>query len=163
MTSTTSKPTGTEEALLPGTREGVQAVLDKGVNVLAVRDAPRWPTSLYTCAEAVIDAGGTPELADQACGADLSTKLASTDPSEVLDNMSGAGGARVFRMDISDLICPDGRCAPIQGNAYVYMDDNHLTRVFTSGIAKEVTTRLEKLEIPLSEGAGKAGSDGEGT
>lgn len=160
MTSTAATPTGTEETVPPGTREGIQAVLDKGVNVLAVRDAPRWPTSLYTCAEAVIDAGGTPELADQACGADLSTKLASTDPSEVLDNMSGAGGARVFRMDISDLICPDGHCAPIQGNAYVYMDDNHLTRVFTSGIAKEVSARFEQLGIRLGSNTGGSGADG---
>ena len=162
MTSTKATPTGTGEAVPEGTREGIQAVLDKGVNVLALRDAPRWPTSLYTCAESVINAGGEPMRADDECGANLSSKLAEEDPSAALDGMTGESDAKLYRMDLSDLICPDGRCAPIQGNAYVYMDDNHLTRTFTSGIAQKVSARFERLGIPLEGNAGRAGSDGGG-
>lgn len=161
MTSTSATPTGTGEKVPDGTREGIQAVLNKGANVLAVRDAPRWPTSLYTCAETVINAGGDPKLADEACGADLGSKLAANDPSETLDGMTGQSGAKLYRMDLSDLICPEDRCAPIQGNAYVYMDDNHLTRTFTSGIAKEVSARFEQLGIRLGERSGESGSDGD--
>ena len=77
MTTVTSTVADSSAETLPaGTDAAVQALLDRGIDVLAVRDAPRWEVDQYQCAEAAIEDGGTPLEADAACGADAADKLA---------------------------------------------------------------------------------------
>lgn len=152
---TAAKPSSNAEVVEPGAKEAIQAILNENVPVIAFRDPPRWPANAYTCAEAVVRAGGTREDADSKCGANVSLKLAATSPLKELESMravgaSDAGGAapaRVYTIDLTDRICPDGRCSPILGNTYVYMDDNHLTRAFTTAIAPDVAERVKAAGI----------------
>ena len=132
-TVTRSDPASSAEAVIPGQQPLLKALLDDGIDVLAVRDTPRWQSDAFVCAEAVLDDGGSPTDADTACGADVSDKLAAQNPATGLTALS-TETARVIPLDMTPLVCPDGRCSPILGPRYVYMDDNHLTEVFTSEV-----------------------------
>ncbi|WP_394216526.1 acyltransferase family protein [Brachybacterium vulturis] len=142
-TVTRTDAAGSAETLPEGTQGAVQALLDRGIDVLAVRDTPRWEVDQYQCAEAVIDDGGTPAEADDACGADVADKLAPENPAAPLAALDGPGAA-VTLLDLTPQICPAGRCSPVLGEVYVYMDDNHLTRLFVEEtLAVAVTEELE--------------------
>ncbi|MGO3209586.1 MAG: SGNH hydrolase domain-containing protein [Brachybacterium sp.] len=138
---------GTEEVLPEGTDGALQTLLDRGIDVIAVRDTPRWGQDQYQCAEAVIDRGGTPVAADAACGADVEDKLAPQNPAAPLTALS-TPGATVTLLDLTPQICPDGRCSPVLGDTYVYMDDNHLTRLFVEeSLAPAVTEELAAAKV----------------
>jgi len=141
-TVTETQPDSAAETLPEGTEGAVQTLLDRGIDVLAMRDTPRWEHDQYACAEAVIEGGGTPADADDACGADLADKLAPENPAAPLATLTGPD-AGVTVLDLTPEICPGGRCSPILGDTYVHMDDNHLTRVFVEEVlAPPMTRRL---------------------
>lgn len=141
-TSTRTSPDPTAEVMPEGTANAVQLLLDRGIDVIAVRDTPRWEADQYECAEQVIDAGGSPADADLACGAEVEQKLAATDPAAPLAGLTGQGpsdapaadAAQVILVDLTEQVCPDGRCSPVLGDTYVYLDDNHLTRLFVESV-----------------------------
>src|SRR5699024_8276558 len=144
LTTVTLTSAESAETLPAGTEQAVQELLDRDIDVLAARDTPRWQQDQYQCAEAVIDDGGTPAEADAACGADVEDKLAEENPAAPLAELEGAE-ASVTLLDLTEQICPDGRCSPVLGDVYVYMDDNHLTRLFVEEtLAGPVTATLER-------------------
>ncbi|WP_114853507.1 acyltransferase family protein [Brachybacterium sp. YJGR34] len=137
------------EAVPSGTAAAVQELLDRGITVLGVRDTPRWPEDQYQCAEAVVEEGGTPADADAACGAERAQKLAAENPAAELAALEGEGaGAETVLLDLSDSICPAGRCSPILGETYVYMDDDHLSRTFVEVVLAPEMTRLLQEHVP---------------
>ena len=142
MTATRTVPDSPEEAQPPGTEEAVAELLDRGIDVIATRDAPRWEQEQYECAEAVISGGDTPVEADEVCGADVDDKLAEENPAAPLEELTAADeSAEVTVVDLTTQICPDGRCSPVLGDTYVYMDDNHLTRLFVEQTLTAPMTR----------------------
>ena len=149
LTTVTLTDAGSAEETLPdGAASSVQALLDRGIDVIAARDTPRWESDQFQCAEDVIDGGGTPAEADEACGADASQKLAASNPAKPLADLVPAGpgdgaAAEVTLLDLSTQICPEGRCSPVLGDVSVYMDDDHLTRLFVEEtLAPRVTELL---------------------
>ena len=139
-TVTRTLPDGKAETLPAGSDTAIQLILDRGIDVIAARDTPRWEQDQYQCAEAVVDDGGTPVEADAACGADVEQKLAPANPAAPLAALTGEGSA-VTLLDLTPQICPQGRCAPVLGDLYVYMDDDHLTRVFVEETLTPYVTR----------------------
>ncbi|MGF7023033.1 acyltransferase family protein [Brachybacterium tyrofermentans] len=156
LTTVTEAHPERPETLPAGTEAAVQALLDRGIDVIGTRDAPRWEQDQYQCAETIIEGGGTPVDADEGCGADVEAKLAAENPAAPLADLQpatadGAGDdtadgaadgaaddagddtAEVVLLDVTEEICPEGRCSPILGDTYVFMDDNHLTRTFVEG------------------------------
>ncbi|MFC7456936.1 acyltransferase family protein [Brachybacterium sp. GCM10030267] len=155
LTALTQTSAEEQEVMPPGKEAAVQALLDRGIDVLGVRDTPRWEHDQYQCAEEIIEDGGTPADADEACGADVGTKLAPENPAASLAELTpgteepsdGSEGsdptepAEVIMLDFTPEICPDGRCPPVLGESYVYMDDSHLTRTFVEGVLVAPMTR----------------------
>ena len=45
---------------------------------------------------------------------------------------------------MNDLICPDGRCAPVVGNVYTYWDGNHLTPDYVRTLAPIFVDRVNR-------------------
>ncbi|APX34783.1 acyltransferase [Brachybacterium sp. P6-10-X1] len=134
------------ETMPEGTAPAIRALLQQGVHVIGVRDTPRWEQDQFACAEAVIEDGGAPSDADAACGADAADKLAPTNPAADLAELPGAED-RLALVDLGESICPHGRCSPILGESYVYMDDDHLTRTFVETVlagplTEELTERF---------------------
>lgn len=147
--STRTAADSAEEEMLAGQATAVEVLTARGIDVLSVRDNPRWEDNAYQCAEAVITADGTPAEADEACGADVSEKLAPENPAGELVAADGGGSLTV--LDFSDLICPDGRCAPVLGDTYVYLDEDHLTKRFVQQtIAPAMTEALDGPDGPRS-------------
>ena len=144
MTATLTSPDSPEEVMPAGTEEAVGELLARGIDVIATRDNPRWQEDPFECAEAVIDDEGTPAEADEACGADLEDKHAAQNPAAPLADLApsdGRGDAQVTVVDLSARICPDDRCPPVLGDTYVYMDDNHMTRLFVEQTLTAPMTR----------------------
>ncbi len=152
LTAVTQTSATKDEVMPAGTEAAVQELLDRGIDVLGMRDTPRWEQDQFQCAESVIEDGGTPVEADEICGADLTAKLAAENPAASLADLSPsaadaadaadtADAADVVLVDHSSEICPDSRCSPILGESYVYMDDNHLTRTFVEGVLVAPMTR----------------------
>jgi hypothetical protein len=96
--------------------------------VVGLRDNPRFPHGVVSC---VLESG------DRACTEPVARKLASTNPAEALDGIDG-----FTSIDLTQLVCPDGRCVPSVGNVWVYLDDNHLTRSYAATLAGALEGRL---------------------
>ncbi|MCT1775960.1 acyltransferase family protein [Brachybacterium sp. p3-SID957] len=145
-TVTRTQADSAEEVMPAGTDTGVQMLLDRGIDVIAVRDTPRWGSDRYECAERVITGGSSPADADLACGAEVEQRLAITNPAASLAGLSARGpsdappadAGEVTLVDLTAQVCPDGRCAPVLGDTYVYLDDNHLTRLFVESALEPV-------------------------
>lgn len=130
--ATAAETGGPDEEVVPGFHEVATRLTDAGVDVVGVRDNPRFDFDVYACAET---AGSDP---GQECGVEVSEALAPSNP--LLDDDELAGLVRP--VDLSDLVCPDGFCAPIVGNVYVYLDDNHLTWDYARTLAPFLRERL---------------------
>ena len=145
----TSAHSADEERTLEGMANAVEVLTSRGIDVLSVRDNPRWEENNYECAESVITADGTPEEADEACGADAAEKYAPENPAAGL--APADGGGTLTTLDFSPLICPDERCSPVLGDSFVYLDDDHLTKRFVQQvITPEMTEALEGADGPRS-------------
>src|SRR5699024_10537534 len=112
--------------------------------VIATRDNPRWQEDPCQGAEPVIDDAATPAEADEPCGAALAARHAAQNPAAPLADLApshGRGDAQPTVVDLSARICPDDRCPPVLGDPYVYMDDNHMTRLFVEQTLTAPMTR----------------------
>lgn len=131
-------PVTGEEHLIPGIEEAIDLFTDAGINVLALRDNPRYTYNVYECAQSNPDNPA-------ACSAPVEDKLSDQDPAAHII----ATNPRVYGIDLTDTYCPDGTCQPIIGNVYVYMDDNHVGRAFAKTTHREVHRQLEEQGLPL--------------
>lgn len=66
-----------------------------------------------------------------------------------LDTTGGRGAQQAVAMDrgydlidMTDLICPQGVCAPVIGNVLVYRDRTHITVTYLNTMADELEQRL---------------------
>lgn len=134
-----SRELGGEETVFPGFDEVAQLLLDDGIDVIAVRDNPRFP---YSVPECVFKDGE----AFPACSEPRSLIYAPDSPAPVLTTGSGA---RMFTLDVTDQYCPDGQCRAVIGNVLVYLDDNHVTKAFESTMSTAVEGSLKEQRFPF--------------
>ncbi|SLM88494.1 acyltransferase family protein [Brachybacterium nesterenkovii] len=123
---------GDREVPMPGYAEAGQFLLDHGIDVIAIRDAPRWPYQVPEC----VHANGEDS---PACTMPRSEMYEATAPFAPLQQTTEA---RIFTIDPVDAFCPDGVCRPVIGNVLVFFDDNHPTRAFETTLAPEVERQL---------------------
>ncbi|TDT33495.1 acyltransferase family protein [Naumannella halotolerans] len=109
---------GPEEILVPGYADAVQPWQEAGIDVVALRDNPRWLTNPPECLARNADAPGV-------CAAPLGDKLAEESPLTELAAVPG-----VTRMDLTFLLCPDDACQAAIGNVGVYLDGHHISRTY---------------------------------
>lgn len=132
---TKAQPSGPEEPAA-GLIEATAPWRDAGIRVVAIRDNPRWSFQVPDCVQ-------THSRKDPQCAAERADKLAANSP---LDALAGVPGIAV--MDLSDVICPQERCRPVIGGAYVYVDDNHLSRTFIGTLRGIFTDRWARAIAP---------------
>ena len=118
--STVPLPSSPEEILQPGFVEAADNLISQGIQVLAMRDSPRFS---FNMAECVISKGSE----DPQCNPPRSSLLAEEDPLDAIPDVPEG----LFRIDMTDSICGPEVCSGVVGNIFVYMDDNHLTRDYT--------------------------------
>lgn len=119
------------EQLVPGIAEAAQELADLGMDVVLVRDNPRFSSNPYECGElrgwdshrcVNLLRAGVPTI-------NPLTDVAAQDP-------------RIHAVDHLQEICPKRRCAPTQGNVAVFIDDNHLSGEFSASLAPSLQTQL---------------------
>ncbi|MDJ0321339.1 acyltransferase family protein [Pseudarthrobacter sp. PS3-L1] len=119
------------ETAVDGYLEGVRPFSDAGIDVVGIRDNPRFDFSMAEC---VLDQG--PEA--EACNPSIEESLAAVSPLEefhdTLENLS--------LMDMSDFFCAEGVCPAVVGNIFVYKDDSHLTKSYVESMVPMFRERL---------------------
>ncbi|MET3946445.1 peptidoglycan/LPS O-acetylase OafA/YrhL [Arthrobacter sp. UYCu512] len=119
------------ETEVPQYLEGIQAFTDAGMDVVGIRDNPRFGINMPEC----VQKNGSD---DPKCRVPLQESLARSSP---LDAYRGRVQG-LYLMDLSDFICADGICPAVVGNVYVYKDDNHLTKTYVQSMLPMFEERL---------------------
>lgn len=119
------------ETEVPQYLEGIKPFTDAGIEVVGIRDNPRFTINMPECVQKK-----GPDAAE--CNVPLQESLAASSP---LDDYRGKV-ARLHLMDMSDFICADGTCPAVVGNVYVYKDDNHLTKTYVQSMIPMFEKRL---------------------
>ncbi|MFJ4044818.1 acyltransferase family protein [Microbacterium sp. NPDC089987] len=133
------------EVLVEGIENVVDALTAEGIEVIAVRDNPRFDFDMYECA--ITESEAPPGARVKPCSvADIG--LAAPDQ---LDALAARRG--VTLVDFRPWLCPDGFCRGSIGNIGVYIDDNHLSNAY----GRTLTPILRKLLQPEERTGGDTG------
>ncbi|YCH19614.1 acyltransferase [Arthrobacter sp. D1-29] len=119
------------ETEVPGYLDGIRPFTDAGIEVVGVRDNPRFPINMPECVQK--NGAAAPE-----CNVPLNESLAESSP---LDSYRGKVDG-LHLMDLSDFFCAGGSCPAVVGNVYVYKDDNHLTKTYVQSMIPMFERRL---------------------
>jgi peptidoglycan/LPS O-acetylase OafA/YrhL len=119
------------ETEVPGYLDGIKPFTDAGIDVVGIRDNPRFTINMPECVQK--KGASAPE-----CNPPLEKSLAASSP---LDDYKGKV-SRLYLMDMSDFICAAGICPAVVGNVYVYKDDNHLTKTYVESMIPMFEQRL---------------------
>jgi peptidoglycan/LPS O-acetylase OafA/YrhL len=118
---------GGSEWIPEGVEDIVRHWTDQGIQVVGIRDNPRFPDGPSNCAQyAPYDD----------CFFD---HITPNTPDPTLEWSNSIRGYST--MDMNDLVCPDGVCPPAVGNVYTYIDNNHLTATFVRSTQDFFTER----------------------
>ncbi|GAA3247800.1 hypothetical protein GCM10017691_57360 [Pseudonocardia petroleophila] len=112
---------GLTERTPPGFVEQWRRLADAGLPVLAVRDNPRFDSSMPDCA-----IQGDPAR----CGAPREELYTASPPWAALDDLPD----NVRFLDIADSVCEPEFCPAAIGNVLVYLDDNHLSASYATSM-----------------------------
>lgn len=124
---TLTEPGGTGEVLIPELATSLKPFTDSGIDVLALRDNPRFT---FNMAECISKWGATAER----CQADAADLYAPKDPLDALAKEA----PEVATADLAELFCPGGVCRGAIGNVMVYMDENHVTKTYMESLAPQL-------------------------
>ncbi|NQD89468.1 acyltransferase [Paenarthrobacter sp. CM16] len=125
MVGTMASPSSPDEQLVYGFEQTVTNFNDLGIEVVAIRDNPRYDYNVTECA---LSKGV--DSAD--CKSDLPEVLAAESPFAAVH---GTFGNAAF-LDMTDLLCDGITCPSVVGNVFVYLDDNHLSRTYVTSMAE---------------------------
>lgn len=112
----------------------VDALVAEGMEVLLIRDNPRFSFNMFECAERL------GALADD-CRVSKESALAADYPAAPLTVADMVHG-----LDLSSYLCPEDTCESVIGNVAVYLDDNHLTASYSRSMTEAM--RLEFANMP---------------
>ncbi len=130
--ATIAQARSNDERADPSLDETVRRLTEAGIQVIGLRDNPRFEYNIYECAQKA----GTDK---SSCARPASDKYAAENPAkEIFDKYRDQGAVMV---DLKDLYCPDGMCSPVVGNIYVYFDDNHVSKTYGTTMAQKVFRR----------------------
>ncbi|MBE0010126.1 MULTISPECIES: acyltransferase family protein [unclassified Arthrobacter] len=122
---------GPRESLVPDYQAGIQPFLNEGIEVISIRDNPRFPFNMFECAEVEgIDAAQ--------CNPDREEVLLPENPADLI-----ATSEPLFHsVDLTDRICTETTCPAMVGNVYVYRDFDHLNRSYVETMIPDLEQRL---------------------
>jgi peptidoglycan/LPS O-acetylase OafA/YrhL len=109
---------------------GWEHLANAGIQVLAIRDIPRYETPRPECVET---------SGRDACAIHADHVFRAVNPLEQLPGRSEL----VAPLDLTPEICPGGVCAPVIGNVLVYWDDDHITKTYMKTLAPALLAELE--------------------
>jgi peptidoglycan/LPS O-acetylase OafA/YrhL len=121
-----------EEQVVDGYVERWRELGDLGIEVVAVRDTPRFGFDVPEC----VAASGPEE-----CAVPPGRSMADVSPLE------GVGlPANVTVLDLTDRFCDADACRPVIGNVLVYWDGSHIGATFMRTLAPELDRRWNRAD-----------------
>lgn len=130
----TKATSSSSETLVDGVEQIADQLTAQGIEVIAVRDNPRFDIDMYECAMTEADAStaeasfcDVPEIGF-AMG-------------ESMDTLTARDG--VVGVDFRPWLCPDGVCRGVIGNVAVYIDDNHISDTYGRTLAPMLRSMLD--------------------
>ncbi|MBV2362315.1 acyltransferase family protein [Streptomonospora nanhaiensis] len=129
LTSST-RATSAGERVHPGFVERWRQLDALGIEVVGIRDLPRLDYSGAECVE---------ENGPAEC---VSPESFSHAPSDPAPQVSGIPD-NVHLIDLTEYVCPSGRCPAVIGNVLVYWDHSHLTATYSATLALMLEARLK--------------------
>lgn len=121
---------GESEQVLEGVDTAIERLSESDIPVVLIRDNPRFTFNAYQCAERSTDI-------DSGCSVAEGQALAAENPAAALV------GDNVATIDLSRYYCPDGTCPAVIGNVSVYIDENHLSLVYTKSLSPVLGRELD--------------------
>ncbi|GAA1089812.1 acyltransferase family protein [Nocardiopsis metallicus] len=122
LASLTSRSAGREEHVPEGFVERWRQLDEMGIDVVAVRDTPRFNFNVPDC---------TDRNNPSECSEPRSNSMAERAPFE---DLTDAPHNTRF-LDMTDYLCPDGVCQGVIGNQLVFYDTNHFSYSFSRSLA----------------------------
>jgi hypothetical protein len=111
----------------PHLRRGLEHTLRRlratGARVIVIKDLPRSPHDVPDC------------VSRQPKRLERCTFRRDEPPDEAFDEQSTTAVEGADAIDPAPVVCPDGVCHAVMGNALVYRDDNHFTATFAGTLA----------------------------
>ncbi|MFK0005435.1 acyltransferase family protein [Paenarthrobacter sp. NPDC090520] len=123
MVGTMASPSSPDEKLVYGFDQTVTNFNDLGIQVVAIRDNPRYDYNVTECALAK-------GVDSSECKSDEPDVLAAESPFAAVQ---GTFGNAAF-LDMTDLLCDGVTCPSVIGNVFVYLDDNHLSKTYVTSM-----------------------------
>ncbi|MDQ0755557.1 acyltransferase family protein [Arthrobacter sp. B3I4] len=131
VVGTAAAPSSAEETLIPGLEASLKTWAELGIDVVLVRDNPRFGFNMADCV--VTKGADAPD-----CRPGREGLVAATSPFDALQETAPG----VVTIDMTDLICEPGACPGAVGNMFVYLDNNHLSRTYAASLAPMFRDRL---------------------
>ncbi|XNZ01052.1 acyltransferase family protein [Micrococcus luteus] len=119
-----------------GLAEAWRKLADNADHVIALTDPPHAEQPIPECVERNSD-----DIV--ACTWDREQGLQESGTPDILAAAEEVPGMEVI--DLNDFICPGPVCAPVVGNALVYMDSNHMTATFSRSLSEAMGERLDDI------------------
>jgi len=138
VTSTVYRGVG-PETVSPVLDEEVPELLGLGIDVVALRTAPRAAEEPNDC----IDAGGTPEE----CTTPLDPThlpVERTDASRLAEISVSETPGTLYAADLLPVLCPEHECRPLIGNTWVFLDRHHISATYMRSTGGELGRQLEE-------------------
>lgn len=110
-----------DEEVVDGTVERWRELDEMDIDVVAIRDTPRPDEDVPEC----VDRNGP-----SACVWDLDELQPEVSPLTEVDLP-----VNVTSLDLTEYVCPDGRCPAVIGNQLVYYDGDHFTYSFSASLS----------------------------
>ena len=128
----------TREAMVTGLASRWARLRALGVEVIVVLDNPRPPkeTSVYECMLA------NPENHAK-CAFSRKKGISRSAALVQLEAAKRVPGVHV--VDLTDLICPESKCAPVIGDVLVYRQGSHITNTYARTLAPKLTEELARI------------------
>ncbi len=121
------------EIAASGYRVAWQPLIDRGAQVVALRDNPQMTEAMKACWDAAVSD------ASQCIGS--KNKMLYPDASQVAaTNFVGA-----FALDLTDLYCTDQACPAQRNGVYIYRNADHIAATYSKVISAELYNRLQNL------------------
>ena len=128
--STTTATTAEGETVDPGLDETLRKLTDAGIQVIGIRDNPRFASDMYMCAMKAKNIDD--------CAEPIEAKYGEDPAAPIFAKYADRGA---YQIDLKDVYCPDGKCSVLQGNVYMYADSNHLTNVYEATLTDIIYER----------------------
>jgi len=122
---------GSDKATIAGFREAWAPLVERGTEVVVIRDIPQMTAGTNLCiSETAGEDGACDRPENEAVHDDLLVEAAKGQPG-------------VTVVDMNDFFCENGTCSPVVGGVVGYRDSHHITATYATTLAPYLGERLE--------------------